>query len=43
MAFTIVITHTGDISERDMTGFSFFLDEAESKDAKLFYFGMWCG
>ena len=43
MAFKIVITHTEGISETEMTGFSFFLDEAESEDAKLFCFGIWCG
>ena len=43
MAFKIVITHTEAISESKMTRFSFLMDEAKSKDAKLSYFGIWCG
>ena len=38
-----MITHTEAIWESEMTRFSFLMDEAKSKDAKLFYFGIWCG
>ena len=39
----MVITHAETISETELTGFSFFVDGTESKDAELFYFGIQCG